>query len=51
MCSIPHKTEQSLDVGVSVRKIMSGLCEESRVMISVLEGLWRPVFCVLRYKN
>jgi hypothetical protein len=37
----------SLSVGVSVRKRMSGLCVVSSGIMSVLDGLWRPVFCVL----
>ena len=47
---IPHRASQSLEVSVSVRKRMSGLCGVSSAMISVLDGLWRPVFlfCMMR---
>jgi hypothetical protein len=41
----------SLSVDVSVRKRMSGLCVVSSAIMSVLDGLWRPVFlvfCVMR---
>jgi hypothetical protein len=54
VCSISHKAELSLGVGVLVRKMMSGLCEENRVVISVLEGMRRPVlflFCVTRISS
>ena len=43
---MPHKAEQSLSAGVSVRKRMSGFCVEMRAMMSVFDGLCRPVFCV-----
>ena len=37
-----------MEVSVSVRKRMSGLCVVNLIM-SVLDGLWRPVFvfCVM----
>jgi len=43
---IPHRASQSLEVGISVRKKMSGLCVISSAIMSVLDGLWRPDFCV-----
>ena len=43
---MPQRAEQSLAVGVSVRKRMSGLWFDMRAMMSVFEGLCRPVFCV-----
>ncbi len=43
---MPQKAEQSLATGVSVRKRMLGLWVEIRVMMSVFDGLCRPVFCV-----
>jgi hypothetical protein len=43
---MPQRAEQSLAVGVSVRKRMSGLWFDMRAMMSVLEGLCRPVFWV-----
>jgi hypothetical protein len=35
-----------MEVGVSARKKMSGLCVVSSTIMSVLDGLWWPVFCV-----
>ena len=35
---------QSLADGFSVRKRIEGVCEEIRVMMSVLDGLCLPVF-------
>ena len=45
---MPHKAAQSLAAGVSVRKIIEGVCEEIRVMMSVLDGICLPVFVVFR---
>jgi hypothetical protein len=43
---MPNKAEQFLVVGVPMRKIISGVCEASRVMIFVFEGMCLPVFWV-----
>ena len=43
---IPQRAAQSLVTGVSVRKRISGLWAEIRAMMSVFEGLCRPVFYV-----
>jgi hypothetical protein len=43
---MPRKAAQSLTAGVSVRKRIEDVCEEIRVMISVLDGLYLPVFVV-----
>ena len=43
---MPHSAAESLWDGVSVRKRISGVWELSRVIMSVLEGLCLPVFCV-----
>ena len=41
---MPHTTVQSLADGVSVMKRIEGVCEEIRVIMSVLDGLCLPVF-------
>ena len=43
---MPQRAAQSLVTGVSVRKRISGLWADMRAMMSVFEGLCRPVFCV-----
>ena len=43
---IPQRAAQSLVTGVSVRKRISGLWADIRAMMSVFEGLCRPVFRV-----
>ena len=43
---MPQSAAESLLDGVSVRKRISGVWELSRVIMSVLEGLCLPVFCV-----
>jgi hypothetical protein len=42
---MPHKAVQSLADGVSVRKIIKSVCEEIRVIMSVLDGLCIVRFC------
>jgi hypothetical protein len=39
-----QRAEQPLAAGVSVRKRMAGLWVEMRAMMSVFDGLCRPVF-------
>ena len=41
---MPQRAAQSLSTGVSVRKRMSGMCVEIRLMMSVFDGLCLPVF-------
>ena len=41
---MPHKAVQSLAGGVSVRKRIEAVYEEIRVIMSVLDGLFLPVF-------
>ncbi len=36
---MPHGAERSLDGGISVRKRIEGVCEESRVIMTVWDGL------------
>ena len=36
---MPHNVEPSLANGVSARRRIGGLCEESKVMMFVLDGL------------
>ncbi len=43
---MPQRAAQSLVVGVSVRKRISGLWSDMRAIMSVFEGLCRLVFCV-----
>jgi hypothetical protein len=43
---MPHRAEQSLADGVSVRKKTPGLWFLSRVMMYVLDGVCLPVFVV-----
>ncbi len=44
---MPQGAEQSLATGVFVRKRMSGLWLKMRAIMSVFDGLCRPIFCVL----
>ncbi len=41
-----QRAAQSLVTGVSVRNMIFGLWAGMRAMMSVFEGLCRPVFCV-----
>ncbi len=41
---MPHKVVQSLAGGVSARKRIEGVCEEKRVILSILDGLCLSVF-------
>ena len=41
---MPYKAAQSLAAGISVRKIIEGVCEEIKVMMPMLDGLCRTVF-------
>ena len=38
-----HRASQFLEVGVSVKKMMSGLCVVISEIMPVLDELWRPV--------
>ena len=51
---MPHNAEQSLAIDVSVRNKFSGLFIVSRFVISVLEGMCLPdfcLFCVIRISS